>query len=738
MPAAARPLCDMASPILDSGVAITGEHHEGPVDNHNQSEPFTAHFPSVLGLESSSCIFNTCSGDCSECPDIVTSLLCSDGFYFGLNNTHKSCVDKPRYCVSDIDMFSSESASSCDGRELHHNGQMNAPCTNDVFQRLVPSDAPETSSRTEADPAHCSHAGHRGALDHRPMGSTTLAALSIFVVLALLNGSASASKDFYFPDSNQGNFAQDLTHFHISWPSRVDQHGDFVTHTLHARHAIPSRQRRSAPEGLNQDQPNPSHLQQPALASGREDVLHYRIPVHADKDVVVELQSTRFLLGPAAVLEKVSSPRNVSQSLFSRLEGHHGCQLSGSVRGDPTSRVALSACQGLRGFIQVDGIEYLIEPVKSHNKTEDGSHPHLVYRRSALPDHLDFLSRRRRKEPACGVKEYERTMSHRERWERHKRGASRSRSHETSGRERSRKRRSISIEKHVETLIVVDPEMVQFYINEDIETYVLTVMNMVATLFHDASIGNAVNIVIVRIMLLQDPDEELTITHHADNTLRSFCKWQKNINFRDDDHPNHHDVAVLLTRRNICTRMNEPCSTLGLAQVAGLCQPHRTCSINEDTGLSLAWTVAHELGHNFGMKHDVQGECKPGPDNQYVMAPHLTWDRTPRSWSNCSRTSITEFLDRNWGYCLDDPPGQHDFKYPTLPAGTMYDADHQCRLLYGEGAESCKGIELLENICVTLWCRVNNKCSTKLQAAAAGTLCGANKWCFNGQCVDIG
>ena len=43
--------------------------------------------------------------------------------------------------------------------------------------------------------------------------------------------------------------------------------------------------------------------------------------------------------------------------------------------------------------------------------------------------------------------------------------------------------------------------------------------------------------------------------------------------------------------------MNEPCSTLGLAQVAGLCQPHRSCSINEDTGLSLAWTVAHELGH---------------------------------------------------------------------------------------------------------------------------------------------
>lgn len=43
--------------------------------------------------------------------------------------------------------------------------------------------------------------------------------------------------------------------------------------------------------------------------------------------------------------------------------------------------------------------------------------------------------------------------------------------------------------------------------------------------------------------------------------------------------------------------MNEPCSTLGLAEVAGMCQSYRSCSVNEDTGLSLAYTVAHELGH---------------------------------------------------------------------------------------------------------------------------------------------
>ena len=40
----------------------------------------------------------------------------------------------------------------------------------------------------------------------------------------------------------------------------------------------------------------------------------------------------------------------------------------------------------------------------------------------------------------------------------------------------------------------------------------------------------------------------LKVEIHADNTLNSFCKFQKNINFEKDEHPNHHDVAILLTR----------------------------------------------------------------------------------------------------------------------------------------------------------------------------------------------
>ena len=35
----------------------------------------------------------------------------------------------------------------------------------------------------------------------------------------------------------------------------------------------------------------------------------------------------------------------------------------------------------------------------------------------------------------------------------------------------------------------------------------------------------------------------------------------------------------------------------GLAELATMCDPERSCSIIEDNGISAAYTIAHELGH---------------------------------------------------------------------------------------------------------------------------------------------
>jgi Metallo-peptidase family M12B Reprolysin-like len=53
----------------------------------------------------------------------------------------------------------------------------------------------------------------------------------------------------------------------------------------------------------------------------------------------------------------------------------------------------------------------------------------------------------------------------------------------------------------------------------------------------------------------------------------------------------------MLDRVDICSKSDKPCGTLGVAHVGGMCDQDRACSVNQDNGLSVAHTIAHELGH---------------------------------------------------------------------------------------------------------------------------------------------
>ncbi|KAK2488652.1 hypothetical protein MC885_012528 [Smutsia gigantea] len=268
---------------------------------------------------------------------------------------------------------------------------------------------------------------------------------------------------------------------------------------------------------------------------------------------------------------------------------------------------------------------------------------------------------------------------------------------------RSLSRRSISKERWVETLVVADTKMIEYHGSDSVESYILTIMNMVTGLFHNPSIGNAVHIVVVRLILLEEEEQGLKIVHHAEKTLSSFCKWQKSINPKSDLNPAHHDVAVLLTRKDICAGVNRPCETLGLSHLSGMCQPHRSCNINEDSGLPLAFTIAHELGHSFGIQHDgKENDCEPVGRHPYIMSRQLQYNPTPMTWSECSKEYITRFLDRGWGSCLDDMPKKKSLKSKVIAPGVIYDVHHQCQLQYGPNATFCQEVE---------WCMAG-KCIT--------------------------
>lgn len=80
--------------------------------------------------------------------------------------------------------------------------------------------------------------------------------------------------------------------------------------------------------------------------------------------------------------------------------------------------------------------------------------------------------------------------------------------------------------RHVEALVVADTSMINFHADVDVESYLLTIMNMVSALYKDPTIGNSIQVVVVKIILLEEEDsyQDLNITHVAQSTLESFCR----------------------------------------------------------------------------------------------------------------------------------------------------------------------------------------------------------------------
>lgn len=122
-------------------------------------------------------------------------------------------------------------------------------------------------------------------------------------------------------------------------------------------------------------------------------------------------------------------------------------------------------------------------------------------------------------------------------------------------------------------------------------------------IFKHSSIGNEINIKLLESQILDDPREEYELFEQgvsAQGTLRKFCQWQYQYH---QSAGLHHDIAILLTRRDLCRKNNDlhmasqSCDTIGLAHSGQICDPKSSCAIVEDTGLSAAFTIAHELGH---------------------------------------------------------------------------------------------------------------------------------------------
>ncbi|XP_071191355.1 A disintegrin and metalloproteinase with thrombospondin motifs 9-like [Salvelinus alpinus] len=550
--------------------------------------------------------------------------------------------------------------------------------------------------------------------------------------------------------SRKAKISEQLGAYEIVTPERVNEAGDNFPTSVHFK-----RKKRSVEDspGNSSDQWALPSIHYKISAFGQ----NYHLNLTLESGFIAPLYTVTVLGAPIVNITDFTPEETEEDTEYQH------CFYKGHVNAQTENTAVISLCSGLLGTFRSPEGEYFVEPLHSYNGElyeEEHTKPHIVYRKKASANEAAV------EDTACD------TSGHKDR---HKRNSDKvkrrplssssssmlddldslsagltadpfSRKERESGRRPAndssgdsgphrRSKRFLSYPRFVEVMVVADSKMVEHH-GSNLQHYILTLMSIVSSIYKDPSIGNLINVVIVKLVIINNELDGPTISFNAQTTLKNFCIWQQRQNHQDENHHSHHDTAILITRQDIC-RARDKCDTLGLAELGTVCDPYRSCSISEDNGLSTAFTIAHELGHVFNMPHDDSNKCKEEgvKIQQHVMAPTLNYYTNPWMWSKCSRKYITEFLDTGYGECLLDEPISRPYSLSQQLPGRIYNVNKQCELIFGPGTQVCPYMVQ----CRRLWCTspegAQRGCRTQHMPWADGTECSPGKHCKHGQCI---
>ncbi|XP_054453077.1 disintegrin and metalloproteinase domain-containing protein 19 [Anoplopoma fimbria] len=418
----------------------------------------------------------------------------------------------------------------------------------------------------------------------------------------------------------------------------------------------PSRHRRSA------SKEHPAEAQVIISAEGRELRLH--------------LERNEQLLAPG-YQEIWYTPDGARRSSSPTSTGH--CFYHGEVLGMKGSSVAVSTCSGLRGLISLNtSVSYLIEPLP----VSTGAKQHAVFRAESL--HLprgSCLHHHGSEEHEEGLNDFIHGMM--------------------SPRSLREKRDLSQNMKYVELLIVADKAEFEKQGSslEKTKLKLLEAANLVDKYYKALSI----RVALIGLEVWNNQDM-ISVSDNPHSTLAAFLSWRgKQLRTLPNDN------AQLITGSGFQG------TTIGLAPLKAMCSDYQSGGVNRDhseSAVGVAATMAHEMGHNFGMSHDSTGCCQAKAEDGGCIMAAATGHPFPSVFNDCNLKELKSYLSSGGGKCLFNLPNTR----------SMY-GGQRCGNGYLEDGEECDCGE--EKECTSPCCNANN-CTLKAGAECAHGVCCHN------------
>ncbi|ESN91736.1 hypothetical protein HELRODRAFT_96397 [Helobdella robusta] len=347
--------------------------------------------------------------------------------------------------------------------------------------------------------------------------------------------------------------------------------------------------------------------------------------------LTLDLQKNDFLFTPG-YMERTSS------SLLPSNYTSRNCYYIGALLNDdrqliPNVHVAVSTCKGLRGCVMLENDTINIEPA-----TEDINDVHYFFRDSSRLRKTHHFNHSKLVVDDDDVSDDPHAMMKKKKYNPH-------RTHRLKKRSKNR-----PYDSNNETLIV------ELYVANDQAQFIRQGSNVQATIDRTKDAVNIVNsiyrqlnvyIVLIGVEVWNDIDRIQT-TNDPQNLLNNFLKYRED--FLNSWTPN--DNAQLITGRNLGDGI------LGKAPVMTMCTWSKSGAINVDHSLDvarLAATMAHEIGHNFGLEHDDSVKEVTCPDEKCIMGPQSS-EFIPARFSSNSKMVFKDLLDEGMRHCLQNSP----------------------------------------------------------------------------------